>query len=246
MIGKKYGQWKILKREENSNQGQKRWLCQCSCGSERIFTTSYLNSGQPTWCSDCREKYKEEVEKATIEKYLNKKIGDFVVIKYLGKNKYKSREWLCKCKCGNERIFRTSMLSGNGVVKATQCKECYKQSVELKNRVYNYIPNRFWYKLLNVSKRRKKEINITKKYLYNIYEQQNKKCALTGVDLYFTDLRTNYNRYTNASLDRIDNSKGYIKGNLQWLEKRVNMMKQQYSQDEFIEVCKMVTKNNEK
>ena len=244
MIGKKYGQWEVLKREENSGQGQKRWLCQCSCGSERIFTTSYLNSGKPTWCSDCRKKYKEEIEKFTIEKYLNKKIGDFTVVKYLGKNKYKSREWLCKCKCGDERVFRTSMLSGNGVVKATQCQKCYRESVELDNRVRDFIPNRFWYKLLNVAKRRKKEITITKKYLYEIYEKQNKKCIFTGTDLYFTKLRTNYYRYTNSSLDRINSSKGYVESNVQWVLKDINMMKQKLTDADFIKLCKMVANNN--
>jgi len=38
---------------------------------------------------------------------------------------------------------------------------------------------------------------------------------------------------------------GYIKGNVQWVLKDINMMKQQYSQSRFIELCKMVTKNRE-
>jgi len=40
-----------------------------------------------------------------------------------------------------------------------------------------------------------------------------------------------------ASLDRIDSSKGYIEGNVQWVHKMVNMSKQQYTQEEFINMC---------
>jgi len=244
MIGKKYGQWEVIKREKNSLDRRRQWLCKCSCGFEKIFSTTYLNSGKVTCCDICKEKNRIKIENSIITKYLNKKVGDYTVIKYLGKNKYQSRQWLCRCKCGNERVFRTSMISGNGIVKATQCKKCYNESLEIENRVTDNIPNRFWYKLLNVAERRKIEVNVTKNYLYNLYKKQNKKCALTGVDLYFTNLRTNYNRYTNASLDRINSSKGYVKDNIQWVEKRVNMMKQQYSQDEFIEVCKKVANNH--
>lgn len=243
MIGKRFNQWKVLRREANSDQGQKRWLCQCSCGYERIFTTSYLNSGKPTSCLNCRNIFSEKTEQEIIKEYLNKKVGDFIVTKYLGKNKYKSRQWLCKCKCGNERIFRTSMLSGNGSVKATQCKKCYNEEVELNNRI-EYVPDRFWYKLLYNIKRRKLDNNITKNYINEIYIKQNKKCIFTGKKLYFTKLRTNYYRYTNASLDRIDSSIGYVENNVQWVLKDINMMKQKLLPEDFIALCKLVAENN--
>jgi len=43
-----------------------------------------------------------------------------------------------------------------------------------------------------------------------------------------------------ASLDRIDNNKGYIKGNVQWVLKDINKMKNIHTQDYFIELCKLV------
>jgi len=46
-----------------------------------------------------------------------------------------------------------------------------------------------------------------------------------------------------ASLDRIDSSKGYVKGNLQWVHKDINMMKNHYNQKYFIEICKKVATN---
>jgi hypothetical protein len=48
---------------------------------------------------------------------------------------------------------------------------------------------------------------------------------------------------TTASVDRIDSSKGYIKGNVQWVHKTINKMKWGYSQGEFIEFCEAVVKH---
>ena len=45
-----------------------------------------------------------------------------------------------------------------------------------------------------------------------------------------------------ASLDRIDSSKGYIKGNVQWVHKEFNKMKLDLLDKEFIDICKLVHK----
>ena len=44
-----------------------------------------------------------------------------------------------------------------------------------------------------------------------------------------------------ASLDRIDNTKGYIIDNVQWVHKQVNFMKGTMKQTEFIEFCKLIS-----
>ena len=54
--------------------------------------------------------------------------------------------------------------------------------------------------------------------------------------------------YSNSSpltfdrIDRIDSSKGYVKGNVQWVHKNVNLMKGKFDQEYFIEMCKKITK----
>lgn len=47
-----------------------------------------------------------------------------------------------------------------------------------------------------------------------------------------------------ASLDRIDSSRGYEIDNIQWVHKDVNKMKMGLSQNEFIDICKIISKNN--
>lgn len=85
------------------------------------------------------------------------------------------------------------------------------------------------------------------KYLWELFLKQDRKCALSGVPLSFEG-KTMENRYAStskktASLDRIDSTKGYIKGNVQWVHKIVNLMKQTTNQDEFIEWCRKVAEH---
>jgi hypothetical protein len=55
------------------------------------------------------------------------------------------------------------------------------------------------------------------------------KCKLTGWEI-------SMEKQT-ASLDRIDSSKGYKIDNIQWVHSMVNMSKNKYTQDRFIEMC---------
>jgi hypothetical protein len=49
-----------------------------------------------------------------------------------------------------------------------------------------------------------------------------------------------------ASLDRIDSSKGYFKGNVQWIHKDLNVMKMDLTEEKFIDYCKLVYENKVK
>ncbi len=84
---------------------------------------------------------------------------------------------------------------------------------------------------------------LTHSFLHKLYLDQNKKCALTGRDIYFTKNRKEIQN-NKASLDRIDSSKGYTKDNLQWIYKDVNMMKWELKQEYFIKLCEKVAGHN--
>lgn len=73
-----------------------------------------------------------------------------------------------------------------------------------------------------------------------MYIKQNKKCALSGEDLYFGRIR--YRTETNASIDRIDSRKDYTIDNIQLVTKNINIMKQTMTQEEFIKNCRLVIK----
>ena len=82
-----------------------------------------------------------------------------------------------------------------------------------------------------------KEVSVTIEDLDDAWERQEGLCALSGVKL---NLQKNGR---NASVDRIDSDKGYIKGNIQWVHKYINKMKQDLPDDLFVEWCGKVYLN---
>ncbi|HAW53101.1 MAG TPA: hypothetical protein DCX54_12345 [Flavobacteriales bacterium] len=79
--------------------------------------------------------------------------------------------------------------------------------------------------------------DVKNDYLADLLISQGFKCAMTGWDISALNVGNN-----TASLDRIDSKKGYIEGNVQWVHKMVNMCKQQYTKEEFLKMCKAITK----
>ena len=74
--------------------------------------------------------------------------------------------------------------------------------------------------------------------ILDLYEKQGGVCALTGWPIGWSEKGLT----ATVSIDRVDSSEGYLKENVQLLHKDVNMAKQSYSQDYFIEMCKSVSK----
>lgn len=149
----------------------------------------------------------------------------------------------CLCDCGKEKICRS-----DSVKKYLSCGCHAKRRTQMDGNKnpsfsgYGEIGSSFIFDIKRSAKRRNIEFDLTAEYLSGIFEKQNKKCVLTGVDLYFGRIR--YYRETNASLDRIDSRKGYIEGNVQWVLKDINLAKSTFDQEYFIKLCNLVAKSN--
>ena len=140
--------------------------------------------------------------------------------------------WKCKCSCGNETIVRGTSLVG-GLTKSCGCL--------WKSASYKEISGVYLWSIRNSAKNRNFSFEVTPEYLWNLYLDQNKKCVLSGVELKFGDGLNMKNQ--TASLDRIDSSKGYIVGNVQWVHKEVNRLKTDMPQDEFLEWVQTIAKH---
>jgi hypothetical protein len=68
-----------------------------------------------------------------------------------------------------------------------------------------------------------------------IWQRQAGRCALTGLAL-----SNQKGSPSKASLDRIDSTRPYVADNLQFVCARVNRMKQDAAQDEFVKFCALV------
>ena len=84
----------------------------------------------------------------------------------------------------------------------------------------------------------KPEPLVTDMYLYELYKNQERKCALSGVPL---DL-IKESPYC-LSLDQIDPGKGYEEGNVQWLTWAVNRAKGEMSTPMFLSMCEIILEN---
>lgn len=84
---------------------------------------------------------------------------------------------------------------------------------------------------LNGAQRRKLEFCITIEDMWVVWNDQEGRCALSGVKL---------NLKTEASLDRIDSSLGYHLANIQWVHKDINQMKMDSPETEFVTWCRKV------
>lgn len=94
------------------------------------------------------------------------------------------------------------------------------------------------------AKERNLVFELSEEYLWELYLQQDCRCIFTGLPLTITTERTKHNNIKisgmTASLDRIDNNVGYIEGNVQWVHKSINRMRQNFTVEEFIDLCKLV------
>ncbi len=91
-----------------------------------------------------------------------------------------------------------------------------------------------------------KEIGVDLDYVYDVGASQDFLCALTGVELEFTRGGTYWGgKWCNpnsCTIDRIDNSKGYIPGNIQLVTWQANCMRNHWALDELIDFCKDVAR----
>ena len=80
------------------------------------------------------------------------------------------------------------------------------------------------------SKKKNLEFNLTIEYLKSIYPKNN-MCPLLNIPL---DWKSSHKHPNTPSLDRIDSSKGYIKGNVQWVSWRANQLMSDATPDELL------------
>lgn len=146
----------------------------------------------------------------------------------------------CLCKCGTVESRSIYDLKRKGT---RMCKVCRSDHISNLNwKGYEEISGDVWGRIVAGAKRRNLDLKITINDAWNLFIKQNKRCALSGLPIDFA--RDRRKDEITASLDRIDSSKGYIEGNVQWVHKDINRMKLDTEVNEFIKLCRMVTANS--
>lgn len=169
------------------------------------------------------------------------RFGKLFVESLSEQKKYGEASWNCLCDCGKTIVVQASFLTR----KSFPRRSCGCTSLRHPWRGYEEIPLCFFNRIKSGAEERNFEFDITIEDMWQIFVDQDRKCALTGLILTFPPVGKIRNAdLFIASLDRIDSNKGYIKGNIQWVHKDINLMKLDHSQDEFIKMCRLVANHN--
>jgi hypothetical protein len=176
---------------------------------------------------------------------IGKKFGKLKVIEiykdYESKNKIKLIYWTkCICECGKEKNTRLSNLI-HGRCKSCGCIQTGSKSGKDHKSWTGYegISGGFYHKIKRKAEIRKIHFDVSIEYLWNLFIKQNGKCYYCNKKI----ILSNKTSEKTASLDRIDSSKGYIEGNVQWVRKDINIMKNIYSHSHFVNTCKEIAEN---
>ena len=81
---------------------------------------------------------------------------------------------------------------------------------------------------------------ITEDTIVKLWKKQKGKCALSGIEMTLTHGTSAAMNPTKISVDRIDNSQGYVDGNVQLILWQANAAKSVWSNQQLIEMCKAV------
>jgi len=139
--------------------------------------------------------------------------------------------------CGEEQSYLRKNYAVESEKLGKVCKKCANSNSENnahKGYYKGVLRASFVHKYKTGAETRGIEWDVSFEYLADLLIEQDFKCALSCDNLDAMDL------YNNCSLDRIDSKQGYIEGNLQWVTSMVNMCKQGYAQEEFINMCKSI------
>lgn len=176
-----------------------------------------------------------------IKPVIGEKFGDWEVISEKVEKYKRWYKFHVKCKCGIEKFILGNTLRRG---KSTCCRDC---GTDKNYKGIGNLSSSFFSRILEGAKKRNIEVSVTKEQILELLEKQNYKCALSGVSLImsrsFSKDRTNLASSTTASLDRIDSSIGYVLGNVQWVHKDINIMKNKFDNQYFIDICKLIAGN---
>jgi len=148
--------------------------------------------------------------------------------------------WQCECECGNKPIIAGPLLRS----KTRQIKSCGCQRNDLLSKLYwkgyEEISSTYFSSLKYGAASRDIKFNVTIEQIWELFLKQDRKCAITGIDLVFSRQLLDQT----ASLDRIDASKNYDIDNLMWVHKRINILRMQMPLEDFKKWCKLVVDYN--
>ena len=145
--------------------------------------------------------------------------------------------------CGEAQSYLRKNYAEESLRVGKECKKCSSKRDSKCHRGWHRGIRVSWYtKFKTGAELRNIGWDLSLDDVADLLQKQDSKCALTGWSIEFPE--SGHPQAAPASLDRVDSKKAYTKDNTQLVTRQVNMMKQQYSQEDFIKVCHAVAANH--
>ena len=225
--GQRFGRWVVIDDNFIIKRTHRYVKCRCDCGTEQFVSSADLFNGRTNSCKHCVALNRRVVIP------VGTKSKNWTVVGETKINKSQNLLHKVQCDCGNTRWMSASEFFNPD--KAHKCQKCaaIKRGIELKikNGLIGDLDAEKYGKIKKSAQVRKIEFSVSQQYIWDLYESQNRKCAITG------DAIPNIKK---ASLDRIDSHLGYVVGNVQWVSKQANISKHIMSMEELYEFCRKV------
>ena len=207
--GNKHGILTVIGIVNNEKIGT-YWSCKCDCGNEIVVRASHLRSGHTRSCG-CLQRIAASANGLIDE--VGNRYGKLVVVRQV-KDERRGAYWLCKCDCGNEKIA-----SGSHLRKGyTNSCGCFLKSLPVGGAAFNAV----YENIKRGAIRRGLVLDLTKEQVRILAK---KPCYYCGCSP--KQVSKSYGRgdFIYNGLDRIDNTIGYLLGNVVPCCKKCNFAK---------------------
>lgn len=174
---------------------------------------------------------------------LNQDFGRLTVLEFSGyrargkKQIIRQAAWLCRCKCGTERIFQASQLISGGS-RSCGCAGRDKAAQNARLLGHKNAKNggstaarQLYANYKNGAKKRGLAFDISFDQAIALYSSNCTYCGIEPRQINY--VRTMDSSFVYNGIDRVDNDKGYIDGNCVACCKRCNETKSNYTYDDF-------------
>lgn len=206
--GQRFGKLTVIKRDGSNKWKEALWLCKCDCGNYTHVTSRNLRTGRIQSCGKPQD-------------FTGKTFGELYVEGLDHIDDAGRRYFKCKCSCGNTTVVAGSSLK-SGTTRS--CGHLWLEAIGApkkhglsKNPAYNC-----WQDMVHrvTHKADHNYQRYTKSIKGKLIEEEWKKDPQAFLNYIGPRPSKEY------SIDRIDPTKGYIKGNVRWADNETQSLNQ--------------------
>ena len=144
--------------------------------------------------------------------------------------------------CGNVIQYADDKGCRRANKKGTPCVDCkLRKGGRRQWSTVDGVPTTWFNLVRRNAKNRELDWSLSIEFIADLYEIQEGRCALSGIPIQWIGVGRNGHT---VSIDRIDSSLGYTENNVQLVHPKLNRMKMDLQQDDFLALVKAVAEWN--